>query len=81
MTSPFSHLYALEDRLDRERGRLALAAGPGKRRANERAFREHEIRMVQKEIEAEKAFLAARGHTVVEVSEMTDDELLAELRA
>lgn len=75
MTDHFSHLYALEDSLDRETARRD-AAKPG---SNEFKYREHCIAMKLKEIANEKAFLRARGIEVVEVENLSDDELLAEL--
>lgn len=81
----FSHLDAIDQRLSHERARVA-AAKPGK----ERDWREHNVRMIEREREAEIAFLAARGVTLPAgptldeilsdpLISMTDDELLAAL--
>lgn len=66
-----THLNALELRLSHERGYLAAAKND-----KQRAFRIHQIAMVEKEIAGELAFL---GKSVEVLPEMTDDELLNEL--
>lgn len=72
--SDFSHLYAIEDRLDHEKTRVKNS-----RSVKEREWREHNVRMIEKEIVGEIAFLASRGIIVPDTANMTDDELLAEL--
>ncbi len=71
-----THLEAIELRLSHERARAA-AAKPGKARD----WRNHNVRMIERERENEIAFLTARGFTVPTLDDeaMTDDELLAEL--
>lgn len=78
MTS-LSHLDAIELRLSHERARV-VAATPGK----DRDWREHNVRMIERERDAEIKFLAARGATVtapmtLEEILLTDDELLTAL--
>lgn len=74
-----SHLEAIELRLSHERARVA-ALKPGK----ERDWREHNVRMIEREREAEIAFLAARGVTVPAAQTLeellSDDELLSALK-
>lgn len=74
--SHFDHLHAIEARLDR-----ALVRLDGARGHRDRQWYEHEVRMAKREIEGEKAFLAARGITVPATPDLTDDELLKELGA
>lgn len=66
-----SHLDAIELRLSHERSRVA-AAKPGK----EREWREHNVRMIERERESEIAFLAARGVAVPAAP--TLEEILAD---
>lgn len=81
-TSVYSHLYAIEDRIMRETDRLKAAENAPRQNAKtarEIAFRKHEIMMANRELENEKKFLRDRGIEVIEVDNMSDDELLAEL--
>lgn len=70
----FSHLDALQDRLDREQDRLASA-----KTENDRNFRIREIAACKKEIAAEYKFLGVEPVSLDDI--MSDDELLAELAA
>lgn len=67
-----THLSALRVRLSNERGYLAKAKTDG-----ERELRTVWIAQIEREIEGEKAFLGLDGCD----TDMTDDELLAELLA
>jgi hypothetical protein len=69
----FSHLNALEDRRHRTEQRLAIATT-----AKDRTFREHELKMCNKEIANERKFLGLCDET--DLPSMTDDELLALLK-
>lgn len=69
-TIDYSHLNAIEDRRHYNEQRLATA-----KTARDRAFREHELRMIAKEIEGERKFLGLGPETAP--VKMTDDELLA----
>jgi hypothetical protein len=70
-----SHLHAIELRLSHERARVDAAITD-----RERNWRQHNVRMIEREREAEIAFLTARGITVDDApATMTDDELLGEL--
>lgn len=69
----FSHLDALQARLEREKARLNAAKND-----HERAFREREIASCEKEIAAEYEFLGIEPLSLDEI--MSDDELLAELQ-
>ena len=74
-----SHYYAIEARLNREKIRLFHATNE-----NERMFREHEVKMNQKELDSEIKFLAKKGISIpssLDEIMMSDDELLAELTA
>lgn len=78
--SDLSHLDAIDLRLSHERSRVA-ALKPGK----ERDWREHNVRMIERERDQEIAFLAARGVTVpatptLDEILMSDDDLLSALR-
>jgi len=69
-----SHINAIDLRLSHERARAASAHG------KEAAWRWHNVAMIEKEREAEVAFLLARGvHVSTAVEDMSDDELLAAL--
>lgn len=74
------HLDAIDLRLSHERARVTEA-----RSAKDRAWREHNVRMTERERAGELAFLAKQGY--VEPAPMTlddilnDDELLAMLNA
>lgn len=65
----FSHLNAIEDRRHNEEMRLAAA-----KTERERAFRRHEIAMVNKEIASERKFLGLPAED--DLPAMSDDELL-----
>lgn len=69
-----SHLAAIMDRMDRERQRMNQATS-----TREREFRAHQVRMAEKELEAEYKFLGMT--TTADLPKLTDDELLAELMA
>ncbi len=74
-----SHYCAIEARLNREKIRLFHATTE-----NERMFREHEIKINQKELDSEIKFLAKKGISIPSCLDevmMSDDELLAELSA
>jgi hypothetical protein len=72
----FSHLDAIDQRLAHERAR-ATQAKTGK----EREWREHNVRMIEKERSAEIDFLESNGVNFPSLEEiMSDNELLAELR-
>jgi hypothetical protein len=70
--NPEAHLNALELRLSHERDYLRNA-----KTDKERAFRQHQIKIVEKELEGEKKFLKKKLSE--EGPELSDDELLAEL--
>ena len=70
----FSHLDALQSRLFREQGRLAVA-----KTENEKNFRTREIASCEKEIAAEYKFLGITPASIDAI--LSDDELLAELEA
>lgn len=69
----FSHLNAIQDRLFREKSRLATAKTEA-----DRAFRTRQIEQAEKELAAEYKFLGIAPSSVDE-TEMSDEELLAEL--
>lgn len=72
-----SHLESIRIRLSHERHRVETC------KPRERAWREHNVRMIEREEASELAFLAKRGVTVPAdpVETMTDDELLDALMA
>lgn len=70
MRTDRNHLNAIELRLSHERDRLASA-----RTEKDRAFRAHNVAMIEKERASELRFLGLDDTAV----EMTGDELLAEL--
>lgn len=73
--SDFSHLDAIDERLWHERAR-AVTANPGK----EREWREHSVRMIEQERDAEIEFLKRKGVKFPTMDEiMSDDELLLAL--
>ena len=79
MSDDLSHLQALNVRLSHEREYLSAAKTP-----KEKAFREHNIKSVIKEIEGEISFLKKRNIAVPPDMEpvdmdISDDDLLAEL--
>lgn len=80
MTDELSHLIAIQQRLSHEQARLDVA-----KTDRERATRQVWVDSCHREIEAEIAFLAARGihvPTLEDVfADLSDDELLAELMA
>jgi len=70
-----SHLDAIEERWVHERARV-LQAKSGK----EREWREHNVRMIERERAAEIAFLERSGVKFPTIDEiMSDDDLLAAL--
>ena len=82
-----SHLDAIDLRLSHERARVTSA-----KTEKEREWREHNVRMIEREREGEIAFLAKRGikidptPTIDDIMSdplltMSDDELLAALSA
>lgn len=74
-----SHYHAIEARLNREKTRLFHSTNE-----NERVFREHQVKMAQKELDGEIKFLAKKGISIpssLDEIMMSDDELLAELTA
>ncbi len=72
-----AHLNAIRLRLSHERARLAAATKP-----REIAFRKVCLAQIEKEEASELAFLAKRGIDVVDdIDAMSDDELLAHLKA
>lgn len=79
-----SHLTALQTRLrherERERERFAIAyAASGN--CTETELRTVWIRQIEKEIEAEYAFLGIDPTVPAEIAEMSDADLIAELSA
>lgn len=75
--SDFDHLEAIEQRLGRERDRLASA-----RTDADRAFREREVTAAVRERDAEIAFLERKGVIpALNVADLllSDDELLTDL--
>jgi non-ribosomal peptide synthetase component E (peptide arylation enzyme) len=70
----FSHLNAIQERIQRENSRLAAAVTE-----NERAFRAREIKAAEKELAAEYKFLGIEPVSLDEIL-LSDDELLAELK-
>lgn len=67
----FSHLDAIQQRLYREKARLAAATNE-----NERRFREVQVMHAERELAAEYEFLGLGA----DPCGMSDDELLAELQ-
>lgn len=78
MTNVLSHLDAIDERLLCAKGFLANAKS-----SNEKEWREHNIRMIERERESEIEFL--KMHHGIDMSPvsiddiMSDDELLKEL--
>lgn len=72
----FAHMDALQLSLSNENIRLVNS-----RSKTEREWREHNILMIEKEIQGEIEFLKSRGIIGKPLPEMSDDELLAELAA
>lgn len=73
----FSHLDAIDLRLSHERARVATA-----KNAKDRAWREHNVRMIEKERAAEIRFLEKQGVEFPALDEiLSDDDLLRELEA
>lgn len=68
--SDLSHLDAIDLRLSHERARVGLAKND-----KEREWRQHNVRMIERERINEIAFLAKRGITVEDAPEMTLDEI------
>lgn len=72
-----SHLDAIDQRLRHERARVAAA-----KTTQEREWREHNVRMIDKEREGEVEFLK-KTHgidmTPVSLDDILDDDLLKEL--
>lgn len=73
-TSELSHLNAIDLRLSHERARVSQA-----KTDEEREWRQHSVRMTERERDQEIAFLARRGIIVTEEQEMTLDEIITEL--
>jgi hypothetical protein len=72
LTDMFSHLDAIDLRLSNERARVSSS-----KKVEEREWREHNVRMIEREREDEIAFLETRGFVVPSLDEvMNDDELL-----
>ncbi len=67
----FSHLDAIQERLFRARQRLAQST------ERDRAWYEHEVRMIEREEVAEYAFLGIEPMTLDDI--LNDDDLLREL--
>lgn len=67
-----SHLEAIDLRLSHERARVTEA-----RSAKDRAYREHNVRMIERERVGELAFLAKQGY--VEPAPMTLDEIFNDM--
>lgn len=76
MSNQFSHLNAIDLRLSHERTRRDLATN-----AKEREWREHNIKMIEREREGEIQFLRSKGIEVVEETDelLSLDEIFAEL--
>lgn len=75
--SDFNHLDAIDERLWHERARVLQ-----ERTAKAREWREHNVRIIERERDAEIAFLKKNGVKFRPLDEiMSDDELLAELSA
>lgn len=68
-----SHLDAIQKRIANETARLMIASNE-----RERAFRERQIKMAERELASEYKFLGIEPLTGAEMA-MSDDELLAEL--
>lgn len=75
--SELSHLSVIEYRLSNERIRRDNAKG------KEREWREHNIRMIEKERQNEVDFLAKKGIIIEDIEDnfMTVDEIFAELES
>lgn len=67
-----SHLVALQERLSRERTRLAESKTDG-----ERALRQVWVTQAERELEGEMKFLGMDGNA--KVDDISDDDLLLEL--
>ena len=70
------HYSALYQSLVNERQRLAEAETE-----KDKAFRLHNIQMIEKELKQEELFLASKGVSVYNepTDQMTDDDILSEL--
>ena len=70
------HYNALYQSLINEKQRLAEAMTE-----KDKAFRLHNIQMIEKELKQEEIFLASKGVSVYNdpTNEMTDDDILSEL--
>ena len=66
------HLDAIYLRLSHERSRVAAAKTP-----KEKEWREHNVRMIERERESEIQFLAKRGITFPSIDEIMRDPLMA----
>lgn len=71
-----SHLDAIDLRLSHERERARSA-----RTERERTYREHNVRMIERERENEISFLAKRGIVIADPPPMSIEEIMAELDA
>ena len=79
MTIDTSHLDAIDMRLSHERVRVTEA-----RNAKEKEWREHNVRMIERERADELAFLERKSGWVEpapELDDMSDEDLLRELGA
>ena len=79
MTTDTSHLDAIDLRLSHERARVTAARTP-----KDREWREHNVRMIERERASEVEFLKARGWIEPEpmsLDDILDDDLLRELEA
>ena len=71
----FSHLDAIELRLSHERARVMQETN-----AKAREWREHNVRMIERERASEIAFLEKSGYRFPSLEEiLSDDELMAAL--
>ena len=69
-----SHLNAIEMRLSHERVRVQEA-----KTAKERTWREHNVKMIERERDSEIAFLAKHGITLNNEPELSLDDIAKEL--
>ena len=77
MRNQFDHYEAIEQRYFHEKSYLAAA-----KTGRERKWREHNIAMIERELEGEIDFLEKRGidcSLLKQTAELTDEELLSEL--
>lgn len=86
MTNELSHYDAIKARIARETERRdSLVMSMFVRKSDlesAKSFRDHQIKMAEKELQAEIEFLKTKGIDLSPVDcDMTDDELLRELLA